>query len=263
MLIDTHAHVYHARLAPDLPGVMARAKSAGVEQVVMPAIDINSIHAALDLCERYDGLHAMAALHPSETKEATEGDFEVVTRVCVDTRVAAIGETGLDYYWDRSFDAVQQAFFRRHIRLAMEADLPLVLHTRDRAGCDEAHRDIVRILDEESASAPEQLRGIFHCYGGPAWVADAAVCRGFLLGIGGTLTFKNAGVDALMASIGLEHIVLETDAPFLAPVPFRGKRNEPAFVRMVAEKMAAVKGISVEEVARRTTENARRLFRLD
>ncbi len=263
MLTDTHAHLYHDRLAPDLPDVIGRARDAGVTRIVMPAIDLASIGKAIDLCERYEGLYAMAALHPSETRSATAEDFSRVAQYCKDPRVVAVGESGLDYYWDRSFDALQEKFFRLHIRLAMELDLPLILHTRDRQGRDEAHRDIVRMLQEERKAAPERLRGIFHCFGGPAWIVEAAADLGFLLGIGGTLTFRNAGVDTLVAATPLEQMVLETDAPFLSPVPHRGKRNESAYVLRVAEKMAAVKGISVEAVARRTTENALQLFRLD
>ena len=263
MLTDTHTHLYHARLAPDLPEVIGRARQAGVTRIMMPAIDLASIDQALDLCDRHEGLFAMTALHPSETGSATAEDFSRVAALCQDARVVAVGESGLDYYWDRSFDAAQQEFFRLHIRLAMETDLPLILHTRDRQGRNEVHRDIVRILREEREAAPGRLRGIFHCYGGPAWVAEAAAELGFLLGIGGTLTFRNAGVDALVATVPMEQMVLETDAPFLAPVPYRGKRNEPAYILRVAEKMAAVKGISVEAVARQTTENALQLFRLD
>lgn len=265
MLIDTHAHIYLDRFSGDLPDVLARARDQGVERIVMPAIDVPSIHQALALCEQYEGLYAMAALHPSDTKDATDAHFEAVTALCDDPRVVAVGESGLDYYWDRSFDAVQHDFYRRHIRLAIDKDLPLILHIRDKTGRDEAHRDIVQILREErdKAGAPEQLRGIFHCFTGPPWLAEAAADLGFLVGLGGVLTFKNSGLDTLVRTIPMEQVVLETDAPFLAPVPFRGKRNEPAYVRYVAERLAAVKGMSIEAVEEVTTANARRLFGWD
>jgi len=262
MLIDTHAHIYLDRFSGDLPDVLARAREQGVERIVMPAIDVPSIHQALALCEQYEGLYAMAALHPSETKDATDAHFAAVTALCDDPRVVAVGESGLDYYWDRSFDAVQHDFYRRHIHLAIDRDLPLILHVRDKTGRDDAHRDLVRILREERGSAgnPGRLRGIFHCFTGPAWMAEAAVELGFLLGFGGVLTFKNSGLDAIVRDVPLERVVLETDAPFLAPVPYRGKRNEPAYVRYVAERLAAVKGLFVEEVEQVTTANAMRLF---
>ena len=265
MLIDTHAHIYLDRFSQDLPAVLARARDVGVARIVMAAIDVPSIHKALALCEQYEGLYAMAALHPADTKDATDDDFAAVATLCDDPRVVAVGESGLDYYWDRSFDAVQHDFYRRHIRLAIDKDLPLILHIRDKKDRDEAHRDIVRLLQEERAASdhPEKLRGIFHCFTGPAWVADAAAELGFLVGLGGVLTFKNSGLDALAADLPMEQIVLETDAPFLAPMPYRGKRNEPAYVRYVAEKLAEVKGLSIEEIERVTTANAVRLFEME
>lgn len=259
MIIDTHAHVYHRRLESDLDQVVTRAKAAGVSKVLMPAIDVPSIYQALELCDAYEGLFAMAAIHPTDTKEATEEGWATVVALCDDARVVAVGETGLDYYWDRSFDARQQEFFRRHVRLALQKDLPIVLHLRDKPKRDEVHRDLVRILAQEHTGA---MRGVFHCFTGPPWVAEAAMDLGFHLGIGGVITFKNAGVDAIARTLSLDSIVLETDAPFMAPAPHRGKRNEPAYVRLVAEKLAAVKGIPLEEVMRVTTANAEALFRI-
>ncbi len=259
IIIDTHAHIYHKRMLDDQPAMIQRAKDAGVEIIVMPAIDVASIHDALALCDAYDGLYAMSAIHPSDTKDATDEDFEAVAAFCDDPRVVAVGESGLDYYWDRTFDAKQQDFFRRHIHLAIEKDLPLILHMRDKQGRDEVHRDMVAILKEEKA---DNLRGIFHCFGGPAWLIEEAAKLNFLLGIGGTLTFKNSGVADIVKDVPLSRIVLETDAPFLAPVPHRGKRNEPAYTRLVAEKLAEVKGVSLDEVAAATSANAKQLFGL-
>ncbi len=264
MIIDTHAHIYHKRFDSDQDVMIARAKAAGVEIIVMPAIDVASIQQAIDLCGQHEGLYAMSALHPGDTKDATEEDFEAVVNFCDNPHVVAVGESGLDYYWDRSFDEKQQELFRRHIRLAIEKDLPLILHMRDKQGRDEVHRDIVTILKEEreKSESPEKLRGIFHCFGGPEWMVTEAIGLGFLLGIGGTLTFKNSGVADLVKDIPLEHIVLETDAPFLAPAPHRGKRNEPAYTKLVAEKLAEVKTISVEDVAAITSQNAVKIFQL-
>ena len=264
MLIDTHAHLYHAKFDGDRDEVVARARAAGVERIVLPAIDVASIHRALALCDRHDGVYAMAAIHPSDVKDASDADLDAVEAWCADARVVAVGESGLDYYWDRSFDEKQRAFLRRHVRLAVEQDLPLILHTRDRGDGSEVCADVLAILREERAAAtrPERLRGIFHCYSGTPGVPEAARELGFLLGLGGTLTYKNGGVAEAVRDVPMEQIVLETDAPFLAPVPHRGKRNEPAHVRLVAGRLAEVKGLSVEEVERITTENALRLFKI-
>jgi TatD DNase family protein len=261
MLIDTHAHIYLDAFKADLPAVLDQAREAGVTTIILPTTDLPSIEKAVALCEAHEGLYAMAALHPSDTKEATDEDFERVVDWCSHPCIVAVGESGLDYYWDRSFDAKQQDFYRRHIRLAAEKDLPLILHNR------QASEDLVAILRDEKSRLPagQQLRGIFHCFGGPAELAEQAAALGFMVGIGGTLTFKNSGVAEAMQDVPMEQIVLETDAPYLAPVPYRyrGKRNEPSYVRYVAEKLAEVKDIPVEEVARITTENAVRMFRIE
>ncbi|MGI9174152.1 MAG: TatD family hydrolase [Rhodothermales bacterium] len=264
MLIDTHAHLYLDRFESDLDAVLDRARAADVQTIVLPAIDVPSIHRALALCEQREGFYAMAALHPSETESATMADFEEVATLCDHPRVVAVGESGLDYYWDRSFDDKQYLFLRQHVRLAIEKDLPLILHSRDKKGSEAVFQDLVRILDEERQTSdhPERLRGIFHCFGGPAWLAETAHNLGFLVGLGGTLTFKNSGVADVVQDVPMEQIVLETDAPYLAPAPHRGKRNEPAYTRLVAEKLAEVKGMSVEEIERITTENARQIFGL-
>ena len=262
MLIDSHAHIYHAQLEHDLGEVITRARLAGVSKILMPATDASSLARMFSLCSQYECLYPMAALHPSDVKAATSDDFAVVERALSDPRIIAVGETGLDYFWDRSYDMAQQDSLRRHIEYALETDLPLVLHTRDKRGKDEVHRDIIRILRAAAKRAAGRLRGVFHCFGGPAWFADAAAELGFMLGIGGTVTFPNAGVDVLVRSIPLEQVLVETDAPYLAPVPYRGKRNEPAYVELVAEKIAEVHSISMEIVAGQTTENAQRLFRL-
>lgn len=256
MLIDTHAHVYLDRFNRDFDEVMARARDAGVATIIMPAIDVASIHQAIELSERHEGLYAMSALHPSEVKEAGDVDFEAVREFCAHPKVVAVGESGLDYHWDRSFDEKQQEFFRRHIHLAAETDLPLILHNR------EATADLLRILEEEKRNLahPERLRGILHCFVDDPETAARAADLGFLVGIGGIITFKNGGLDDVVARLQLQQIVVETDAPFLAPHPHRGKRNEPSYVRLVAEKIAEVKKIPIEKVEAVTTENARRLF---
>jgi len=259
MIIDTHAHLYLDQFDDDRAAVLRRARGAEVDTIVMPAIDVPSIQQAVDLCEEYDGLYAMAALHPSETEEATEEDFEAVVEWCSHPSVVAVGESGLDYYWDRSFDDRQKHFFRKHIRLAIEADLPLVIHNRDAAD------DILAILEEEyvRAEVPEKMRGILHCYVDPPDVAERAWNLGFYLGVGGIMTFSNSEVDEHVKEVPLDHIVVETDSPYLAPEPNRGDRNEPAYVRHVAERLAEIKDLPLETVAEVTTRNARAIYELD
>lgn len=256
MLIDTHAHLYLDQFDDDRNAVLRRAREAGVETIVMPAIDVPSIQQAVDLCEQTEGLFAMAALHPSETEEATEEDFEMVKEWCDHPSIVAVGESGLDYYWDRSFDDRQQAFFRRHIRLAIETDLPLVIHNR------EAATDILDILEEERerTDRPGRMRGILHCYVDPPSVAERAWDLGFHLGVGGIMTFSNSDVDEYVAEVPLDRIVVETDSPYLAPAPHRGDRNEPAYVRHVADRLAEIKGRPLEEVEHITTQNARAIY---
>ena len=260
--IDTHAHIYLNRFDNDRTDMIERAREAGIQRIVMPAIDVPSVEQAIALSQEHEGLFAMSALHPSETKEATDADMEAIRDFCDSEHVIAVGESGLDYYWDRSFDTIQEQFFRLHIQLAIDKDLPLILHMRDKQGRDEVHRDIVRILQEEHAASkqPDRLRGIFHCFGGPEWLIQEAEDLNFLLGIGGTVTFKNSGVADLIKDVSLDRIVLETDAPYLAPVPYRGKRNEPAYIAYIAEHIAATKGLTRDAVLEQTTQNAQALF---
>ncbi|MEM6784228.1 MAG: TatD family hydrolase [Bacteroidota bacterium] len=265
MLIDTHLHLYHRRYDVDRPAVIERAMQAGVARLLLPAIDVASIQEALALCDAFPGrVFAMAGLHPSAVKEATDADFDAAAVLARDPRVVAIGESGIDYYWDRSFSEKQHLYLRRHARLAIDADLPLVLHNRDQKNSEASSRDLIALLQEERAAHPlgERLRGVFHCFGGPKRVAEAVLDLGFHVGIGGTLTYKNSGVAEAIAAIPLDRIILETDGPYLAPVPHRGQRNEPAYVRVIAEHLASVLGVPFDEVARRTTRNAEQLFGL-
>lgn len=259
MIVDTHAHLYLDRFDEDREAVLHRAREAGVQTIIMPAIDVASIRQAVDLCESYDGLYAMAGLHPSETEDATDDDFEAVVDWCSHPRVVAVGESGLDYYWDRSFEDRQQQFFRRHLRLAIEADLPLVIHNR------EATSDILSILEEEHvrADVPERMRGILHCYVDGPEVAERAWNLGFFVGVGGIMTFSNSTVDRYVKEVPMEQIVVETDSPYLAPEPHRGDRNEPAYVRHVVERLADLKNMPVEQVEEVTTRNAQTIYELD
>lgn len=262
MLIDTHAHIFLEQFESDLDRVLQRAHEVGVGYILLPAIDVASTSRCLELADSHADpgqgpvLLAMAGIHPSSVKEATENDMERVQELAEDERIIAIGETGLDYYWDRSFDDKQQAFLRAHVRLAAALDKPLVLHDR------EAADDLVRILSEEKEASPhpERIRGVFHCFGGPDAHTERVLALGFHMGIGGTYTFKNGGVPESTNTVPMERIILETDAPFLTPAPHRGTRNEPAYVALVAATLAENRGLTVEEVSRITTANAKALF---
>ncbi len=264
MLIDTHAHIFLEQFETDFDQVLERANGAGISHILMPAIDVTSIQFCVDLADKHGDPHngpvlkAMAGIHPSSVQAATDEDMQAVREWATDPRIIAIGETGLDYYWDRSFDDKQHAFLREHIRLAAEVDKPLVFHDR------EASDDLVRIVAEEKERSPhpERIRGVFHCFGGPADHTSRVKQLGFHMGIGGTYTFKNGGVPDATATVPLDRIILETDSPYLTPAPHRGKRNEPSYVRLVAEKLAEVRGLSVDEVTRITTNNAKQLFGL-
>jgi TatD DNase family protein len=265
MLIDTHAHIFLEQFQTDFDQVLERANGVGVKHILLPAIDVASIEVCIDLARTHHDpdqgpvLHAMAGIHPSSVQEATDEDMERVRELAVHPCVVAIGETGLDYYWDHSFDEKQHAFLREHIRLAAQVDKPLVFHDR------EASDDLARIVAEEKSASPhpERIRGVFHCFGGPEAHTEKVLDLGFYMGIGGTYTFKNGGVPQNTATVPMDRIILETDSPYLTPAPFRGKRNEPAYVQLVAEKLAEIRGLSPEEVARVTTSNAARLFSLD
>ena len=260
MLVDTHAHLYLDAFKEDIESVIANAQSHGIRQIIQPAIDLESIDAALELCARFDGLYAMAAIHPTSVHEAPKDALDRVRDFLNHPSVVAVGESGLDAYWSRDHLEAQHVSLRAHARLALEFDLPLVLHNRDQKGEEGTSRDLVRILREESGG--QAMTGVFHCFGGPAWLAEEALDLGFHIGLGGTLTFKNGGVPDTIVEVPLDRIVLETDAPYLAPTPHRGKRNEPAYTRLVAERLAELRGLSVDDVASVTTETAQTLFRL-
>ena len=263
MLVDTHAHLYLATFDADRDAVVERARAAGVARILMPPTDVASVHTALGVADRYAGVFAMAAVHPTSVAEMAEGDLARIAAFLPDPRVVAVGESGLDYYWSRDAADAQRAAFAEHARMARRADLPLVVHNRDVKGSSECAEDLVAILRTVAAEpdgAP--LRGVFHCFGGPPELTADVLGLGFHVGLGGTLTYKKGGVPDAIADVPLDRILLETDAPYLAPTPHRGQRNEPAHVRIVAERLAALRGLRLEEVAEATTEAAERLFRL-
>ncbi len=254
MLIDTHAHLYSRKFDHDRAEMLRRAIAFGVERIYLPAIDSESHEAMLALeAEFPENCFALMGVHPCSVGEKFEEELAVAERWLATRKFAGIGETGLDLFWPeaRAEFERQKIAFARQIEWGKDLDLPVIIHSRDStAACIE----LVRGLQDGRA------RGIFHCFSGTYEEARAAVDLGFHLGIGGTLTYPKSELPEVLRQIPLEHLVLETDAPYLPPVPHRGKRNESAYVCLVAEKLAEVKGVALAEIAAATTANALKIF---
>jgi len=256
VFFNTHSHVDTGRqFAADRAEVVERARAMGVSRLMVIGFHKAAIPISLAFTRQYDWVYAAVGIHPTEAEEWNVETADLVRQAAADPKVLAIGEIGLDYYWkDRAPFDVQREVFRQQIRLAKELGLPIVIHDRD------AHADVVRILEEEHA---EEVGGIMHCFAGDWEMAQRCMALGFVLGIGGTVTYKNnAAGQEVARRAPLESLVLETDDPYLAPMPMRGRRNEPGYVRYVAEFLAELRGISVEEVAAATYRNALRVLRL-
>ncbi|NCU06293.1 MAG: TatD family hydrolase [Chitinophagaceae bacterium] len=251
-IIDTHTHLYLEEFQADIDEVLTRARAEGVTRFYLPNVDSSSIPDLLKLEEQYPGeCVAMMGLHPCYVKENAADELKLVEEWLKKRPFAAVGEIGLDYYWDKTFAAEQKDAFRKQINWASELNLPIVIHSRD------SMQDCIDIVKEHQNG---KLRGIFHCFGGSAEEAKQIMDLGFLMGIGGVVTYKKSGLAEVLSSIPLEYLVLETDAPYLTPVPFRGKRNEPSYLKYVVDKMSEAMTISVEEIAAGTTSNAQKLF---
>jgi TatD DNase family protein len=251
-LIDTHCHLYNSEFALDVKEAIQRAEKEGVEKFYLPAIDSTVLNDLITLEGQYPGkCIGMIGLHPCYVKENYEAELKVVEDWLGRRPWVAVGEIGLDFYWDRSFDPQQYAAFHRQIEWALQYDIPIVIHSR------ESMVESIGVVREHQNG---KLRGIFHCFSGSYELAQEIIDLGFYLGIGGVLTYKKSGLAETLQQVNLEHLVLETDAPYLSPVPFRGKRNEPAYLSRVAVALAAAKGVPVEEVARVTTRNAQKIF---
>ncbi len=255
MLIDSHAHLDDLRYDTDRDNVLQRAQTAGIEAIVTIGCDLATSQTAVALAHAHPNIFATIGVHPHEAKEIGEGWYESFRSLAQHPKVVAYGEIGLDYHYDHSPREIQRQRFREQIHLARELALPLVIHTR------EAQEDTVMILREEGAV---DVGGVFHCFSGDMWLAKDALDLGFYLSFSGVLTFKNATMLRDIAkTVPLDRLMVETDCPYLAPVPYRGKRNEPAYVQYVAETLAEIRGNgSVESVARATVENTKRVFRI-
>lgn len=252
-LIDTHSHIYLPQFEGDRADMLQRAREAGVEKIYLPNIDLESIPQVHALSDAHpDFCIPMMGLHPCDVKENYEEVLAIMRPMFMERKYAAVGEIGIDLYWDKTTLPLQIEAFKKQISWAKELDLPIVIHAR------ESFNEIFEVMDELN---DEKLRGVFHCFTGTIDQAKKIIEYGdFMMGIGGVLTYEKSGLDKVVDEIPLEYLVLETDSPFLTPKPFRGKRNESAYVKHVALKLAEILQLPIEEIERITTNNARRLF---
>ena len=247
--METHTHL--DLIKRNAGKVVEEAGDKGVTKMVTVGIDLESSKIALEFASRFEGVYAAIGFHPHESKFLDEENLKELEKLAKKDKVVAIGETGLDYYWEHSNLACQMEAFKKQINIAQKLNLPLIIHDR------EAHRDTLKILAEEAKG----LKIILHCFSGDLDMAKVCIGRGYYLGIGGVVTFNNAKkLRAIVEEIPLESLVLETDSPYLAPHPFRGKPNEPKYIPLIAEKIAEIKGINLKEVAERTSANSKEIF---
>jgi TatD DNase family protein len=252
MLIDTHTHLDAKQFDEDREEVIARARDAGIAAMINVGFNRETIPSTLKLAESYDFIYAAVGWHPQDAVLMKEEDLDWIEALCKHEKVVAIGEIGLDYYWDTSPKEVQHQVFREQIRLARRQKKPIVIHNRD------AHHDVVTILKEERAS---EVGGVMHCFSGSWETAKQCLDMNFYISFGGPITFKNARQPKeVLAKVPLDRLLLETDSPYLAPHPYRGKRNESAYVKWVAEAAAEIKGLDLSEISRITTENSIEIF---
>lgn len=251
MLADTHCHLYLEQFNSDLDNVLQRSADAGVRHIFLPAIDWGSV-ADMDKLTHPDiSFYKMAGIHPCNVEENTPVDEEKLFKLCNSDAYVGVGETGLDYYWSTDFVSEQQKSLRIHCDIAKQTGKPIVLHNR------ESTDDLLDIIEDEQDG---RLTGVWHCFTGTLDEGKRALDLGLYLGVGGVSTFKNAGVDKVIAQMPLKHLILETDAPYLSPSPHRGKRNEPAYIQIIAENLAHLHELSIAEIGQKTTKNAFDLF---
>lgn len=271
-MIDTHCHIDEEAFEPDREEVIARQQQSGVQAMIVPGVNVASINSVMELCQAHPGYcYPALGLHPEDVKADWREQLATVEAAIRAHRdeLVAIGEIGLDYYWDKTFKEEQKEVLRRQLLLARELNLPVILHNR------EATEDILSIVNtianDQSPITNNQLRGVFHCYSGSKETAEIILKMGFYLGIGGVLTFKNSKLSETLRELNqseiknqqseiLNRLLLETDAPYMAPTPHRGERNESRFMALVAERLAQVLNVSVDEIIEATSANARQLF---
>lgn len=249
-LIDTHTHIYLKEFDRDRESCLERSAAEGVEELYLPAIDSETHGQMLETESRFPQCKAMMGLHPCSVKEDYKSELSLVEKYLAQRKFIAVGEIGLDFYWDKTFTHQQFEAFHHQIGLALQYDLPISIHSRN------ATDECIEVVEQYPG-----LRGVFHCFSGNTAQAQRIMATGFYLGIGGVVTFKNGGLDKVVQSVGMKQIVLETDAPYLAPVPYRGKRNEPSYTKLVAQRIAELLALDVAEIAAMSTKNAKNLFR--
>jgi TatD DNase family protein len=253
-LIDTHTHIYLAEFDPEKPLVIERAEKEGVAKMLLPAIDSESHEQMFLLEQAYPSCMAMMGLHPCSVKENFKEELSIARTLLEKRKFVGVGEIGLDFYWDKTFTDQQYKAFHEQLEWAIHFAIPVSIHSRN------ATDECIAVVAEHQKG---KLKGVFHCFSGDEKQAKQVIDLGLYLGIGGVVTFKNSGLDKVMENISLDHVVLETDAPYLAPVPFRGKRNEPGYLKYVVEKLGILKNIPVDVVATTTSFNAKALFNLE
>jgi len=252
LLIDTHVHLNADHYDEDLDAVIDRARDAGIEKMVVVGFDRKTIERTMKLIDEYSDVYGVIGWHPVDAVDCTDEDLEWIEELSKHEKIVGIGETGLDYHWDKSPKGIQKEVFKKQIALAKRVNLPIIIHNR------ESTEDCVEILKEENAG---EIGGIMHAFSADENVADEVIGMNFYISLGGPVTFKNAQLPKDIAvHVPLEKLLVETDAPFLTPHPYRGKRNEPSYVKLVAEKIAELRDMPYEAFAKATTENAERLF---
>ncbi len=260
-MIDTHCHINFDAYDEDRENVLRRAADAGVNRIINPAVDVDTSRAIVSLMQAHDGLYGALGIHPNSSADFHESMLDEIASLADHPKLVAIGEIGLDYYWDRSPKDVQIAAFEAQLALAARLGLPVIIHNRD------ASDDVIAILETWARDLPAPLRqrpGVMHSFSAPESIAERALASGFYLGFTGPITYKNADLlRRIAARVPLDRLLVETDGPYLTPTPHRGKRNEPAYIPLIVQRLAGLHVISSAAMARATTENAERLFGLN
>jgi TatD DNase family protein len=254
-IIDTHSHIYAEEFDDDIDDVILRAKEAGVEKVLLPNVDVSSLNGLDAICKRYpDYCIPMMGLHPTSVGDDWQSQLDIIKNQLSQQTYIAIGEIGIDLYWDKTYEKEQKTVFEEQLRWSIEYNLPVAIHSRD------AIQDCISCIKNVGA---KNLRGVFHSFGGIKDELNAILSlKNFMLGINGVVTFKNSTLSEVLKYTDISNIIIETDAPYLAPVPYRGKRNEPSYTLKVVEKLAEIYNTDSEKIGEITTENAKKLFRI-
>jgi len=250
-MIDTHCHLQWEKFNTDRDAVMQRAADAGVTRMITLATNLATSYQVIELAEKYPCVYAGVGIHPTDAVDAGPDDLAEIERLAAHPKVVAIGETGMDFYWDASGRDVQEHFFREHLKLSSKLNMPVIVHNR------EAGKAIMHVV---SSMNDTPLKGVFHCFAEDKAYADAVLRNNFHISFTGNITYKKSNLPEVSRHVPVDRLLLETDSPFLPPVPYRGRRNEPAFVKNIAEKHAEIRGLPVSELCAHTTENAERLF---